>query len=93
MAISPGTTVPSGGTTPGATTPTTVPADPAESALAGLIVNQGDLSAAYTVYHPANGINMAAPTLDLCNGTFPTEAQRTARRQVYVGPTNDPTST
>jgi hypothetical protein len=99
VAIAPGTTAPSGGATPGtsapgATTPgSTVPADPDEGALAGLIVNQSDVSGTYTVHHPANGINMAAPTLDLCNGTFPSEAQRTARRQVYVGTTKDPTTT
>jgi hypothetical protein len=94
VAIGPGTTQPSGGATPGATTPgSTLPPDPNESALSGLIVNQRDVPAAYTVHHPADGINMAAPTLDLCNGTFPSEAQRTARRQVYVGPTNDAAST
>jgi hypothetical protein len=93
VAISPGTTVPRGGANPGSTTPgSTVPADPDEGVLSGLIVNQGDVSAQYTVHHPADGINMAAPTLDLCNGIYPSEARRTARRQVYVGPTNDPTT-
>lgn len=88
VSASPGTTA------PGATSPPTTagPADPDESVLAGLIVNQNDVTAAYTVHHPANGINLAAATLDLCNGTFPSEGTRTARRQVYLGPTNQATT-
>jgi hypothetical protein len=100
VATGPGTTLPSGGSAPGSlgpgaaspgtTTPgSTLPPDPDERALAGLIVNQSDVPARYTVHHPASGINLVAPTLDLCNGTFPSEGLRTARRQVYVGPTND----
>jgi hypothetical protein len=76
---------PSGGSTP----PTTALLDPSEGVLDGLIVNQDDVPAAYTVHHPQDGINLAAPTLDLCNGKFPSESLRTARRQVYVGPTGD----
>jgi hypothetical protein len=88
--IGPGATLPGGGATPGSSTPgSTAPADPDEGALAGLIVNQRDVPAAYTVHHPSDGINLAAPTLDLCNGKYPSEARRTARRQVYVGPNND----
>jgi hypothetical protein len=79
---------PAGGS--GTLPPTTALADPDESALAGLIVNQDDVPAAYTVYHPSDGINLRAPTLDLCNGTYPSEGRRTARRQVYVGPTDNP---
>jgi hypothetical protein len=94
VAVSPGTTVPSSGAAPGTTTPgPTLPPDPNEDVLAGLIVNQGDVAAKYTVHHPASGINMAAATLDLCNGTYPSEVHRTARRQVYVGLTSDPTNT
>jgi hypothetical protein len=104
VATAPGTTSPSGGSTPGAvgpgatspgstppgsTTPgSTLPPDPDEGVLAGLIVNQSDVPATYTVHHPADGINLVAPTLDLCNGRYPSEALRTARRQVYVGPTD-----
>jgi hypothetical protein len=61
--------------------------------LAGLIVNQLDVPATYTVQHRPDGINLAAPTLDLCNGIFPSEARRTARRQVYVGSNSDPNNT
>jgi hypothetical protein len=100
VSVGPRTTVPSGGgatpgsPAPGSTTPgSTTPADPNEGVLAGLIVNQGDVPATYTVHHPADGINLAAPTLDLCNGTFASDALRTARRQVYVGPTASPSST
>jgi hypothetical protein len=60
--------------------------------LGGLIVNQRDVPAKYTVHLPADGINVVAPTLDLCNGIFPSEAKRTARRQVYVGPSTAPTT-
>jgi hypothetical protein len=78
VAVGPGTTTPKG--------------DPDEGVLDGLIVNQDDVPAAYTVHHPQDGINLVAPTLDLCNGTFPSETQRTARRQVYVGATGADTA-
>jgi hypothetical protein len=77
----------------GSTPPTTPLLDPDEGVLDGLIVNQNDVPPAFTVHHPADGINLVAPTLDLCNGTFPSEARRTARRQVYVGATADTTGT
>ena len=93
VSLAPGTITP-GTTTPGTSTPGTTPTgDPDESVLGGIIVNQNDVPAADTVHHPADGINMAAPTLDLCNGRFPSEAHRTARRQVYVGLTATPDDT
>jgi hypothetical protein len=101
VATGPGTTLPSGGgaagtlppgsvpgsTTPGSTPGRTLPPDPDRGALAGLVVNQRDVPATYTVLLPSDGLSLDVPTLDLCNGTFPSDALRTARRQVYAGPT------
>jgi hypothetical protein len=68
----PGTTAPAG------------PVDPDEGVLAGLIVKQPDVPATATVHHLPHGADLTVGTLDLCNGTFPTETKRTARRQVSV---------
>ena len=65
---------------------TTVPAksnDPDASVLGGIDVAQADVPGGFTVTL-INGGNLVAGqvTLDLCNGTFASEALRTARRQV-----------
>jgi hypothetical protein len=74
---------------PGATTPTTtpgptVPPDPDESALGSLILRQSDVPASDTVGLIDHGADLTMATLDLCNGTFASEAKRTARRQVAL---------
>jgi hypothetical protein len=57
--------------------------DPGASALAGLVVRQSDVPSDVTVAPIDGGTTVAGgATLDLCNGTFPSESQRTARLQV-----------
>jgi hypothetical protein len=56
--------------------------DPSASLLAGLIVSDGDVGPTLTVAGIAGGNGLTQPTLDLCNGTFPSEALRSARLQV-----------
>ena len=84
---------PSSATTP--TPPTTstgsgggaapAPADPDASALDGLVVRTADVApAAVVVTIPGGQDVRGETTLDLCNGTFPSEAKRTARRQVQA---------
>jgi hypothetical protein len=70
------------GTAPGTTVPRR-PADPKATALNGLIVQQSDLPSGATIEKLPDwndAVNTA--TLDLCNGKFPSESTRTARRQV-----------
>ncbi|MDQ1435421.1 MAG: hypothetical protein QOF59_2237 [Actinomycetota bacterium] len=69
--------------TPGPTAPSG-PVDRDDGVLAGLIVKQTDVPASATVHHLPHGADLTVGTLDLCNGTFPTEAKRTARRQVSL---------
>lgn len=59
------------------------PTGPIASALAGLVVRQADVASGVTV-QPLPGADQVAgqPTLDICNGTFASEALRTARLQV-----------
>jgi hypothetical protein len=86
-AAGPGPTVPNVGpfvpNVPGTTTPRG-PADPDEGVLGGLIVKQTDVPAAYTVHHLVHGADLTIGTLNICNGTFATESERTARRQVAL---------
>src|SRR3954451_16568977 len=56
--------------------------DPDEAVLGDLNLQQTDVSRRYTVGLIPNGESVSGATLDLCNGTFPSEALRTARRQV-----------
>jgi hypothetical protein len=71
------TTVPSGGK-PAAS-------DPHATALDNLVVRQSDVPVIDTVDPVPNGNEVQGQaTLDLCNGTFPSEGARTARRQVEV---------
>jgi len=77
-----------GGTLPTSPpTPTTIPpavsTDPAASQLDKLDVTPADAPPGYTVSLLESGNLVAGQvTLDLCNGTFPSESLRTARRQV-----------
>lgn len=81
-------TEPADGLTPSPTTPrlrppTTV-ADPATEALLALIVVPDDVSPSLTVGLLPGGDGLSQPTLDLCNGTYPSESQRQARLQDVV---------
>jgi hypothetical protein len=84
-AIGPGATTP-GSTTPGSTTPSTAApsADPSSSALASLIIKPTDVSSSLTVTLLPGGAGLSQATLDICNGTFPSETHRTARLQDLV---------
>jgi hypothetical protein len=85
----PGTTtppisVPAGGTPTPSTTPSTAPvsSDPDRAVLGQLIVRPADVGPTRTVLLLRNGNRTSQPTLDLCNGTFPSEKLRTAHLQV-----------
>jgi hypothetical protein len=55
------------------------------TALNELTMQQSDVPVGYGVLLIPNGTDAVNhPTLDLCNGTFPSEALRSARRQVIV---------
>lgn len=72
---------------PAAPTPSTTnpPNTPANQALAGLVVGQADLPASYSVRLIDGGNQVQGETtLDLCNGTFPSESMRTNRLQVVA---------
>jgi hypothetical protein len=56
--------------------------DPSAALLAGLIVSDSDVGPTLTVAGLPGGNGLTQPTLDLCNGTFPSETMRTARLQV-----------
>jgi hypothetical protein len=57
---------------------------PDTSVLGGLIVHQGDAPARARVIALDDGADLTVATLDLCNGSFPSETQRVARRQVFL---------
>ncbi len=72
-------------TAPGSLTPrnpNTSPSDPKQSALSSIVVQQQDVTGDHTVGLLNDGDRLTEPTLDLCNGTFPSEKLRTARLQV-----------
>lgn len=78
----PAPTVPGG---PSTTTTIAPPAssDPAASALSRMVLQQSDVPTADTVGLIQGGNSVTGEaTLDLCNGTFPSESLRTAREQV-----------
>jgi hypothetical protein len=63
---------PGAGTTPG----------PVNSALNSIVIRQSDVPTTVTVVTESGDDSVAgAPTLDLCNATFPSESLRTARLQ------------
>jgi hypothetical protein len=80
-ATGPFATVP---TIPGLTLPApTVPKDPAAAALASLGLTQADVPSTVIVQPLIGGDTVSgAPTLDLCDGNYPSESLRTARLQV-----------
>jgi hypothetical protein len=62
---------------------TITPADPSASVLSGIVLQQSDVGATETVAPISGGTQVeGGATLDLCNGTFPSESLRTARLQV-----------
>ena len=63
-------------------TPTT--ADPSTSALAALVVKPSDVGQGLVVTLLPGGAGLSQPTLDLCNGRYPSETLRTARLQDHV---------
>ncbi len=63
--------------------PQPIPADPSASGLARLGLRESDVEPAVNVLLIPGGNRVSGhPTLDLCNGTFPSEALRRARLQV-----------
>jgi len=69
--------------TPSTTIPAPVSSDPNAGVLAKLDVSQADAPSGYAVGLIQGGNEVTGQvTLDLCNGTFASEALRTARRQV-----------
>jgi len=64
--------------------PPSTNADPSGSALFSLIVTQDDVAAPSKVALLPGGNGVSRATLDLCNGRFPSESQRTARLQDVV---------
>ncbi len=60
-----------------------LPPDPSASALQSLVLTQADVPPTVVVQPEIAGDQVAGqPTLDVCNGTFPSESRRTARLQV-----------
>jgi hypothetical protein len=56
--------------------------DPSAPLLIDLIVSDADVGPSLTVAGLPGGNGLTQPTLDLCNGTYPSEERRTARLQV-----------
>jgi hypothetical protein len=68
---------------PTAPVPTPIPADPAQSALAKIVVQPADVAATFTVGPVLGGRQVSGqPSLDLCGANFASESLRTARLQV-----------
>ena len=68
-------------------TPTTAALAPPStdtSVLSRVIVQQSDVGANLNVVLLPNGDQVSQPTLDLCNGSYATESQRTARLQDII---------
>jgi hypothetical protein len=73
----------SGGTTPGSSAPVTSGNDKDAGALAQVVVQEKDVTSDFQVGLITNGDKVGGTTtLDLCNGTYPSESLRTARLQV-----------
>ena len=58
--------------------------DPSAGLLANLVVSDADVEPPLTVVGLPGGNGLNQPTLDLCNGTYPSESMRTARLQVRL---------
>ncbi len=69
------------------------PADPAADVLNELVVHPADVPAGVSVFVIPGGDQVGAdqPTLDLCNGTYPSESLRTARLQVAAATSSSAT--
>ena len=78
------TTAPLLGPAPSTTVPLSAGNDPSASALEDLIVTPDDVPAGAEVVVFPGGIGLNQPTLDLCNGRYPSESRRTARFQDAV---------
>ena len=76
------TTLAPGG--PATTVPLSAGNDPSAPALEDLIVTPDDVPANAEVVVFPGGIGLNQPTLDLCNGRYPSESRRTARFQDAV---------
>ena len=75
-------------------TPTTAALAPPStdtSVLSRVILQQSDVGANLNVVLLPNGDQVSQPTLDLCNGTYASESQRTTRLQDVVQDTNGTT--
>lgn len=81
-----GSTAAPGTLRPGSSTtvPLSAGNDPSASALEDLIVTPNDVPATADVVVFPGGIGLDQPTLDLCNGRYPSESRRTARFQDAV---------
>jgi hypothetical protein len=77
------TAAPSGSASPSTTVDpvTGTNNDPSATALATLIVKPEDVPSTAQVVVLNGGIGLGQPTLDLCNGTYPSESRRAARFQ------------
>ncbi len=58
--------------------------DPSAAALISLVVKPEDVPSTVRVGVIPGGVGLSQPTLDLCNGTYPSESLRTARLQDAV---------
>jgi hypothetical protein len=82
-AAAPGTSVPGAFAPPGGPSKSV---DPDAGLLRGLVVQQADVGASQQiVLIPGGNLVIGQTTLDLCNGTFPSESTRSARLQVIEG--------
>jgi hypothetical protein len=78
-----GGTLPNQGTTPPPTTTPPAGTDPSAAALRNLGLQQSDVGPTVSVALIPRGNRVTnAVTLDLCNATYPSESERTARLQV-----------
>lgn len=75
------------GTTPSPSPSPTAPTgnnDPSTAALTSLVVKPEDVPSTVRVRLFPGGVGLSQPTLDLCNGRYPSESLRTARLQDAV---------
>jgi len=75
------------GSTPSPGPTTTQPGgntDPSTAALTSLVVKPEDVPSTADVVLFPGGVGLGQPTLDLCNGTYPSETRRSARLQDAV---------
>ena len=78
------TTVPGLATEPAVPGPSATNNDPSLNALGQLVVKPEDVPGDARVVLFEGGIGLSQPTLDLCNGQYPSESRRTARIQDAV---------